>query len=191
MATQGGGNLLQLYTVTNTTGGVTIGTTPIMTFNQIEGTTFARNDQNGFDTSLAHIQDEQAFYDFLDTYAPASESGTSEEVTFEDGTTYGGSTSSSPDLLLVHYGALDENPASTSFGKRKVFVNIVKVSSASGAYTTAANTQNRPTFETVGQKFNAIATISTILNTSKVAAAQTITVPANSRGVTKFLNKQA
>jgi hypothetical protein len=179
MASQGAGNLLNLYTCSNTTGGFTVGTTPVLTLNQIEGVTFTPTDAGGVDISVAHIQDSSALDTFLETYAPVPESGIGETVTFEDNTTYGGAQASSPDLVCIHYGAVDTEPSSPSFGKRKVVATVMKVSSTSGAYTTAAATFNRPTLEMVGQKVLATATLSSILNTSKVATSQTLVIAAN------------
>lgn len=177
----GGANYLSVFSMDQ--DHTTVYTTELIAFDKTISTQVNRSEQGGFDLTLDQTKDNAALNTFLETYAPVSETGEQEEITYEDGSEDGGATGGSPDVLCLVYGAVV-----TGGTERKVVAVVSKFLNTSGSYTQAANTFNRPTIGTQAQKAKVAVTIPFgNFNSSLVDVTVDQTIPVNSRGKVFFL----
>lgn len=176
----GGASRNSFWTIA--TDHTSIGTSPVFTFPQTVSTAVTRNENGGYDYTLDQIEDSEALYTFLSTYAPVSETGAQEEVTLEDGTEVGGATGQSPDVLSIVYGAVN-----SSESKRKLLVVICKLDNTSGSWTQSANTYNRPTLSALAQKALATVTVPATYFDSTLVTQTEVVIAPNTRGTVVWM----
>lgn len=178
----GGGNYVSFYTIDATHA--TIGATPVFVGQLIEQTATTRAEDGVYTSDFTQLQDDAAFYTFLETYAPDPSEGGVTQVVLEDGSKKGGSVGSSPELLMIKAGASDGT-------NRKGFAAVVKLATASGSYTEVNGTYNKPTFQAVSQKALATIQIEGKLPTSLYLATPTVAIGLGKKGKVFFQPKSA
>lgn len=144
-----GGRKAEFFTVTvGTTQTTFASTTPVYTCaSQI--TSDGANDDNGIRTwTLDQVQADKLYWDFVQTYAPAStSSATTEELTMEDGEIISGASAGSTTLAMLVRGATVKDGASN--GKRLAWAGLVKVSKSSGSVNFAGTAYVKPTLTAI------------------------------------------
>lgn len=182
---KGGANRLDLFTLASTHE--SIGSSPVYTNQFLVTSEFSRTESGPWEATLTQLEDSPDFWAFLETYAPSTEASGTAEETLEDGTTIGGTTAASTDLLAVSYGP-KQTPDSTEY--RKLWVGVVKVSSDSGSYTQQNDTFSKPTLKITSQKLLTLLTVNGVFNTSLATNAVTTTLAANSYGKVVFIEPE-
>ena len=170
----GGGNYVAFYTLSS--GHTSIGTVPVWTGTLLETTSTTRGEDGAYTLELTQLNDDAAFYSFLETNAPEPTEGATTEVTLEDGSKVGGTTGGSPELLIIKAGSVD------SANNRKGFTAVVKLATTSGSYTETNGEFSKPTLTAVSQKAKAAISVETKLPTSLYAATPAVTIALNSKG---------
>lgn len=132
-----GGRSIAFYTFTNGTT-PSVGATAVYEGKEQISTDVAKDDTGLATITIEQIQDDETFQAFIRTYAPQSEGGGIEDITFEDGTQLLGAASGTQ-LLAVVKGGKQVNGTKT-----KVFACAGSLSKASGSWSQSGNTYNRP-----------------------------------------------
>ena len=144
-----GGRKAEFFTVTvGTTQTTFASTTPVYTCNS-QITSDGANDDNGIRTwTLDQVQADKLYWDFVQTYAPAStSSATTEELTMEDGEIISGTSAGSTTLAMLVRGAnIKDGPGD---GKRLAWAGLVKVSKSSGSVNFAGTAYVKPTLTAI------------------------------------------
>jgi hypothetical protein len=144
-----GGRKAEFFTVTvGTTQTTFASTTPVYSCDS-QITSDGANDDNGIRTwTLDQVQADKLYWDFVQTYAPAStSSATTEELTMEDGEIISGTSAGSTTLAMLVRGAtIKDGPGN---GKRLAWAGLVKVSKSSGSVNFAGTAYVKPTLTAI------------------------------------------
>jgi len=132
-----GGRSISFYTFTNGTT-PTIGTTPLFVGTDQISTDVAKDDTGLATVTIEQIQDDEDFATFVRTYAPQSEGGGIEDITFEDGVQLLGVASGTQLFAVIKGGT------QVGSDKVKTFALAGSLSKASGSWSQSGNTYNRP-----------------------------------------------
>ena len=185
MALQGfvinGGRQAAFYTVTVASTGTTLASTSsVYTCTSQITSDGAKDDQGVITWTLDQVQADSAFWDFVQTYAPASSSSsTVEELTLEDSTIVSGATAGSTTVAMLVRGATIKD--GTDDGKRIVWAGLVKVAKSSGSVNFAGTAYVKPTLSAVATSITSDLTLPTaVLSTFLSTTATTSVVIAAS-----------
>jgi hypothetical protein len=183
-----GGRKAEFFTVTiGTQTTAFASTTPVYTcLSQI--TSDGANDDNGIRTwTLDQVQADKAYWDFVQTYAPAStSSATTEELTMEDGEIISGASAGSTTLGMIVKGSLVKG--GTSDGKRLAWAGLVKVSKSSGSVNFAGTAYVKPTLTAIATSITSNLVLpSASLGDYVSTTATTVTIAASTYPYGKML----
>jgi hypothetical protein len=144
-----GGRKAEFFTITvGTTQTTFASTTPVYTC-EAQITSDGANDDNGIRTwTLDQVQADKLYWDFVQTYAPAStSSATTEELTMENGEIISGASAGSTELAMLVKGA--KIKGGLSDGMRLAWAGLVKVSKSSGSVNFAGTAYVKPTLTAI------------------------------------------
>lgn len=149
----GGGRYMDFFTVDDEGN---LGSDPVFTLDRIISPQIAKAADGTRAMTITQDTDDAALEAFLKTYAPVPESGSSQEVKYNDGYKEGGTTGTGANLVGVLYGATNNLSGDND---RKVHVMSGRVSPESGSTTESADTRTQPSF---------------VFNSTKIAAAVSV-----------------
>lgn len=186
-----GGRKAEFFTVTiGTQTTAFASTTPVYTcLSQI--TSDGANDDNGIRTwTLDQVQADKAYWDFVQTYAPAStSSATTEELTMEDGEIVTGTSAGSTTLAMLVRGSTIKDGASN--GKRLAWAGLVKVAKSSGSVNFAGTAYVKPTLTAIATSITQDLVVPSAVLTSYVGLTSTtlttVTIAASTYPYGKML----
>lgn len=131
-----GGRYAAFYTVSLSP--VSIGATPVLTLDAQIKTDVSVNYTAPHEITIEHIRDDSGLQSFLDSYTPLNIGSESEEITYEDGSKFGGSVEQ-PLLMIVRGGLSGQS--------RKIYTAVVQIDPTSGSWSQEGNKYNRPTLK--------------------------------------------
>jgi len=183
-----GGRKAEFFTVTvGTTQTTFASTTPVYTCDS-QITSDGANDDNGIRTwTLDQVQADKLYWDFVQTYAPAStSSATTQELTMEDSEIVAGTSAGSTTLAMLVRGATIN--AGTNNGQRLAWAGLVKVSKSSGSVNFAGTAYVKPTLTAVATSITTDLLVpSAALGSYTSTTATSVTVAATSYPYGKML----
>ena len=159
--TKGAVNSVKVYALSGTTVGALL-----IALDNIGSSQPQRQQDGLYNLDLEHVQYDETFTNFLDANAPYDPTGSSnnEEYEYEDGNKIGGSTSASPDVVVIWHG-----PHDLVADTVETLAFVAKVSSDSGSISTKAGQFNKPKTSFVGQKpSGTISVVNTKYDSGKV-----------------------
>lgn len=182
-----GGRSLYVFTATNGTT-PTVGASAVYS-NTDQIDTDVAFDDNGIPTvTVNHVQDDEAFNTFIETYArpTAGNTGTPEDIPWEDGSVTLGAASAGTLLYIQVKGGLVSGGASD--GKRMAFHMFGVALKSSGSWNQSGNVYNKPSLAFVAQALEGAITIASSYFTSVLvtAAAQTLNTTSRKYGAKFF-----
>ncbi len=178
-----GGRKLYVFTATNGTS-PTVGASPVYTNTDQIDTDVTFDDNGNAVITVNQVQDDEALNTFIETYArPVSgQTGTPEDITFEDGENRLGAASSGTLLYIIVGGGLVTGTGS-SVGKRMAFHMFGVAQKSSGSWNQSGNVYNKPTLGFAAQAVEGTVTIASTYFASVLVTAATQTL---NNGARKF-----
>lgn len=176
-----GGRALYVFTATNGTT-PSVGASPVFSATDQIDTDIAFDDQGSATVTINQIQDDEAYYTFIENYAKptAASAGTPEDITFEDGVAKLGAASANTALYIIVKGGIVTGTG-TSVGKRKAFHMIGVAQKSSGSFNQSGNVYNKPTLSFVAQALEGTLTVASTYFSSVLVTAATQTLNNTTR----------